>query len=93
MLAYQPGVAVAYNVGLTLFSLVAATAVTSAGLALAVRGAGWTAPLGGVVVGAGIALMHYTRHARRSNCRAGSNGVSTWWWRRSCSASHSAQPR
>src|SRR6266852_5527663 len=37
MLAYDPGVAIAYDVGLTSLSLVAAVTVTSVGLALAVN--------------------------------------------------------
>ena len=60
MLAYQPGVIVTYDVGLTLLSLVAATTITSGGLALAVRGTTWASVLGGAVVGFGIAVMHYT---------------------------------
>ena len=61
MLAYEPGVAVAYDIGLTALSLVAAMAVTSGGLAFAllVRG-GWAAPAAGAIVGAGVAAMHYT---------------------------------
>src|SRR5215468_2668512 len=38
MLAYDPGIVVGYGLVLTLLSLVAAIAVTSAGLALAVNG-------------------------------------------------------
>ena len=61
MLAYEPGVPVGYDVALTTLSLIAAVAMTSAGLAVACamnppRGAG----LGGVIVGAGVAAMHYT---------------------------------
>ena len=61
MLAYEPGVAVAYDIGLTALSLVAAMAVTSGGLtfALLMRGA-WAAPAAGAIVGAGVAAMHYT---------------------------------
>ena len=60
MLAYDPGVIVGYGVVLTIFSLVAAIVVTSAGLALAVGGrARWSAPTGGAIVGAGVACMHY----------------------------------
>ncbi len=61
MLAYEPGVAIAYDIGLTTLSLVMAVAVTSIGLALAVSGPGrWSAPIGGGIVGAGVACMHYT---------------------------------
>src|SRR5262245_15618088 len=59
MLAYDPGVAISYDVGLTTLSLVAAIAVTAGGLALAVSRPG-RAPLGGGIVGAGVACMHYT---------------------------------
>jgi diguanylate cyclase (GGDEF)-like protein/PAS domain S-box-containing protein len=60
MLAYHPGVVVGYGVVLTILSLVAAIAVTSLGFALAVGGrAPWMAPLGGAVVGLGVACMHY----------------------------------
>src|SRR5712691_3288606 len=61
MLAYEPSVAVAYDIGLTGLSLVAAAAVTFLGLTAAVRiGGRWAAPLGGAIVGAGVACMHYT---------------------------------
>src|ERR1700674_3092558 len=60
MLAYEPGVATAYDIGLTALSLVAAVAVTGIGLSVAVTiPARWSAPIGGGVVGAGIACMHY----------------------------------
>jgi diguanylate cyclase (GGDEF)-like protein/PAS domain S-box-containing protein len=60
MLAYDPGVTVAYDIVLTIASLVVAIAVTSLGLALAVAGeARWHLPAGGSIVGGGIALMHY----------------------------------
>jgi diguanylate cyclase (GGDEF)-like protein/PAS domain S-box-containing protein len=59
MLAYQPGVAVAYNIGLTALSLVSAVFVTSAGLVAAALPWRWAAPAGGAAVGVGVALMHY----------------------------------
>jgi diguanylate cyclase (GGDEF)-like protein/PAS domain S-box-containing protein len=60
MLAYEPSVAVAYDINLTLLSLVMALAVTTVGLAVAAFGAArWAGPAGGAVVGAGIAGMHY----------------------------------
>jgi diguanylate cyclase (GGDEF)-like protein/PAS domain S-box-containing protein len=60
MLAYDPGVSVAYNVGLTALSLMVAVAITSMGLAVAVYGNQvWGAPAGGAIVGAGVACMHY----------------------------------
>jgi NO-binding membrane sensor protein with MHYT domain/methyl-accepting chemotaxis protein len=61
MLAYDPGVSIAYNIGLTVLSLIAAAAVTASGLAVAVSGTGrWGAPVAGAIVGGGIASMHYT---------------------------------
>ncbi len=56
MLAYEPGVAVAYNVPLTAFSLLAAILITSAGLSLAANFEGRPmAAIGGAVLGAGVA--------------------------------------
>ena len=61
MLAYEPGVAIAYDIPLTALSLVAAGVVTFTGLSVAVRGSQrWFAPIGGGIVGAGVACMHYT---------------------------------
>jgi diguanylate cyclase (GGDEF)-like protein/PAS domain S-box-containing protein len=61
MLAFSPGLPTAYNVVLTIFSLIAAVFLTGTGLAVAVmakwRGGAW---LGGAMVGGGIAAMHYT---------------------------------
>jgi NO-binding membrane sensor protein with MHYT domain len=60
ILAYDPGFAVAYHIGLTALSLLAAIAVTSAGFGLAVIVPGrFAAPLSGALVGAGIGCMHY----------------------------------
>jgi len=61
MLAYDPGIGIAYNLGLTALSFVAAAVVTGIGIAIAVYlGSGWGAALGGGIVGAGVAAMHYT---------------------------------
>jgi PAS domain S-box-containing protein len=61
MLAYEPGIPVAYNVGLTALSLMAAAAITSIGFAVSLAVPGrWAALAGGVVVGAGVGAMHYT---------------------------------
>ena len=61
MLAYDPGVAIAYNVALTALSLVLAVIVTGVGLALAVQVQHtWSGVVGGCIVGAGVACMHYT---------------------------------
>ena len=59
MLAYEPGVPVAYGTGLTMLSLLIAIVVAGAGLAVAARprSAGL---VGGAIVGIGIAGMHYT---------------------------------
>jgi diguanylate cyclase (GGDEF)-like protein/PAS domain S-box-containing protein len=60
MLAYDPGVVIGYGVVLTVMSLVAAIVITSCGLAVAINGrAAWTAPLGGAIVGGGVACMHF----------------------------------
>jgi diguanylate cyclase (GGDEF)-like protein/PAS domain S-box-containing protein len=61
MLAYVPGVASAYNVNLTILSLVAAILLTGAGFAVALaRRLPDARALGGAIVGGGIAAMHYT---------------------------------
>ncbi len=61
ILAYDPGVPVGYNLGLTVLSLIAAALVTWGGLSLAAAGPGrWAAPAGGALVGGGVASMHYT---------------------------------
>jgi methyl-accepting chemotaxis protein len=60
MLAYQPGVPIAYNINLTTLSLLAAATVTTGGLAAAVFIPGrWGALIGGGIIGAGVACMHY----------------------------------
>jgi PAS domain S-box-containing protein len=60
MLAYTPGVGIGYDTSLTAVSLGAAAVVTSIGLAVAVYvPARWGASVGGGIVGAGIACMHY----------------------------------
>src|SRR6202167_2025290 len=60
MLAYDPGVPVAYNINLTTLSLLAAATITTGGLAVAVFSPGrWGALIGGGIIGAGVACMHY----------------------------------
>ena len=60
MLAYDPGLAMAYNIGLTSLSLVVAAALTGIGLGVAANVPGrWSAPIGGGIVGAGVACMHF----------------------------------
>jgi diguanylate cyclase (GGDEF)-like protein/PAS domain S-box-containing protein len=58
MLAFSPGLATAYNVELTVLSLLVAIAITGLGLAIATMQR-WTAVLGGALLGGGIAAMHY----------------------------------
>jgi diguanylate cyclase len=58
MLAFSPGLATAYNVELTVLSLIVAIAITGLGLAIAIIHR-WTAALGGALLGGGIAAMHY----------------------------------
>ncbi|MBR0898600.1 EAL domain-containing protein [Bradyrhizobium tropiciagri] len=60
MLAYEPGVPTGYGIVLTALSLAAAMTLTSGGLGLAASDSSpWRAPVGGAVIGAGIASMHY----------------------------------
>jgi methyl-accepting chemotaxis protein len=60
MLAYEPGVPIAYDIGLTAFSLLAAAVVTASGLAVAVFAPSRLgAAIGGAIIGGGVACMHY----------------------------------
>jgi NO-binding membrane sensor protein with MHYT domain len=61
MLAYDPGgIGIAYNTGPTALSLLAAATVTGIGFGIAASiPARWGAAVGGVVVGGGVACMHY----------------------------------
>ena len=94
MLAYDPGVSIAYNIGLTALSLVAAALVTAGGLAVAVYlPERWSAPLGGAVVGGGIAGMHYTGMWAVELPGRVTWGGPAWSSRRSRSASCLAWPR
>ena len=64
MLAYHPGIAIQYQIAPTLLSVVLAVAVTWISFWIAVR---YRAPLvGGAVMGAAIAVMHYTGMAALS---------------------------
>jgi NO-binding membrane sensor protein with MHYT domain/methyl-accepting chemotaxis protein len=60
MLAYDPGISIAYGIGLTTLSLIVAAGVTAIGLGIA---AAYPTPryaaAGGGIVGAGVACMHY----------------------------------
>ena len=61
MLAYEPGVAIAYDITLTVLSLFLAVAITGAGLSIAIGNPnGWSPKVGGAIVGGGVASMHYT---------------------------------
>jgi len=60
MLAYEPGVTTGYGLVLTAFSLAAAMLLTSVGFGVAVgMSPRWGAVAGGVIIGGGIASMHY----------------------------------
>jgi len=60
MLAYEPGVPTAYGFVLTALSLATAMVLTSIGLGFAASYPGRRrAPIGGAIIGAGIASMHY----------------------------------
>jgi diguanylate cyclase (GGDEF)-like protein len=60
MLAYEPGVTTGYGLVLTAFSLAAAMLLTSVGFGVAVgMSPRWGAMAGGVIIGGGIASMHY----------------------------------
>lgn len=60
MLAYEPGVTTGYGIVLTASSLTAAMLLTSIGFGVAVGTSGrWRAVAGGVIIGGGIASMHY----------------------------------
>ncbi|MCC8939873.1 bifunctional diguanylate cyclase/phosphodiesterase [Bradyrhizobium ivorense] len=60
MLAYEPGVPTGYAIALTALSLAVAMMLTSVGLGFAASETSrWRAPVGGAVIGAGIASMHY----------------------------------
>ena len=61
MLAFKTGLPAAYDPVLTLASLLIAIGVTAIGFLIAVQGnSRWQPALGGMVIGAGIASMHYT---------------------------------
>ena len=61
MLAYDPGTGAGYNIRVTILSLIFAVAVTGAGLGVALSDARKSfAAIGGVIVGIGVAAMHYT---------------------------------
>jgi diguanylate cyclase (GGDEF)-like protein len=60
MLAYEPGVPTGYGIVLTALSLAAAMILTSTGFGIAASDQGrGRAAVGGAIIGAGIASMHY----------------------------------
>jgi methyl-accepting chemotaxis protein/NO-binding membrane sensor protein with MHYT domain len=59
MLAYKPIVPISYDIILTLTSLGVAVGVSSLGFIVALRNQRSAGPLGGAVIGLGVALMHY----------------------------------
>jgi diguanylate cyclase (GGDEF)-like protein len=59
MLAYNPGFAFDYDLWLTAVSLVVAALMTSAGLVIAAYAGRRWGVMGGVVIGVGIACMHF----------------------------------
>ncbi|MBA2399058.1 MAG: diguanylate cyclase, partial [Bradyrhizobium sp.] len=61
MLAYDPGSGAGYNIPVTLISLIFAVSIAAVGLSIALlNDRRSTIALGGAVVGAGVAAMHYT---------------------------------
>jgi diguanylate cyclase (GGDEF)-like protein/PAS domain S-box-containing protein len=61
MLAYDPGAGAGYSIPVTLLSLVFAIAIVALGLSIALLSARRSVvAIGGVVIGAGVAAMHYT---------------------------------
>jgi methyl-accepting chemotaxis protein len=60
ILAYDPGIPIAYSISLTALSLAVAVTITAGGLSVAVYSpARWGPPIGGGIVGGGVACMHY----------------------------------
>ena len=61
MLAYDPGAGAGYNIPVTLLSLLFAVAIVALGLCVALFSAHRSVvALGGAIIGAGVAAMHYT---------------------------------
>ncbi|GGC13244.1 diguanylate cyclase [Novosphingobium endophyticum] len=59
MLAYEPGLTIAYDIPKTLLSALTAVVISGAGWTVALRERPAMAPLGGAIIGTGIAAMHY----------------------------------
>ncbi|MBR1237753.1 EAL domain-containing protein [Bradyrhizobium sp. AUGA SZCCT0182] len=61
MLAYDPGAGAGYNIPVTLLSLIFAVSIAAVGLSVALlNDRRSTLAMGGAIVGAGVAAMHYT---------------------------------
>src|SRR6202046_231413 len=61
MLAYDPRINTGYDPGLTAVSLILAVAITGIGISVALSNSSrWAGPIGGAVIGGGIAAMHFT---------------------------------
>ena len=61
MLAYDPGAGAGYSIPITLLSLLFAVAIVAIGLCVALSSARRSVvAIGGAVIGAGVAAMHYT---------------------------------
>jgi len=61
MLAYDPGISLAYAPGITALSLLAAIVLIGAGLKVAqTRGLPSAAGVGGAIIGLGVGVMHYS---------------------------------
>ena len=60
MLAFQPGLPVGYDAGLTILSIVIAVVMSGVGLTVALRGGTLAMSAGGALVGVAIGAMHYT---------------------------------
>jgi len=59
MLAYQPNLPIGYDLDRTMLSVATAVLITGAGWFVATRPARWAPLLAGIIIGAGIATMHY----------------------------------
>jgi diguanylate cyclase (GGDEF)-like protein/PAS domain S-box-containing protein len=59
MLAYRPGMAMGYDVGLTFLSIVVAIVLCSIGWWISLRSGRWAPLAAGAVIGSGISAMHY----------------------------------
>jgi methyl-accepting chemotaxis protein len=60
MLSYAPGIGLTYDIGFTVLLFAVVVAVACAGLGIAVQvPARWGVPVGGGIVGAGVAAMYY----------------------------------